>query len=417
MPLESLRHLDRLAETKNVSILLLRALVRESVNDLTGAFSDLQSKNLSPHFMIIKARILAKLGFGDKAIALLQEVLTKVDQEIRPTLAEEALGIGGRRFDLRLMGIGLKKNQVSMSAPRNVGAILAHLGALAELDERDLQVFSGQLGSRELSRYRELKTIDELRHILDAGPQITAIRKAIFGIRGWLSFDEARLLAALSSRVPRQLAIVELGSFFGRSTVALSCGLKDIGVARIHAVDPHKGLAGIFEGSTLDPFLKNLESRRVGRKVRVHVSTSVTCARSWNGGRIGMLFIDARHDTDSVRSDFEAWFPAMTSTCYVAFHDVTQPGPNAVVRDLLYSRELRPLGLRDSTFVFQVSSSRLEPHRTRLADEWDKYLQSLHADYDTWVELQRSKLRLETLQLFEDATRQRRHLTQPSCAD
>jgi hypothetical protein len=92
----------------------------------------------------------------------------------------------------------------------------------------------------------------------------------------------------------------------------------------------------------------------------------------------------------------------MASDGYIAFHDVTQPGPNTVVRELLRHRELHILGLRDSTFVFQTSGQKVQPHDSHLAAKWDKYLVSLHRNYDSWVESQELKLRNEIIRLIAD---------------
>jgi predicted O-methyltransferase YrrM len=400
-PLESLHVLDELTGTGRPTVFLLRALVRESVNDLLGALEDLEQVELSPHFRIVKGRILAKLGYGDAAIVLVQEVLEKCEPGIRARLAAEAMGIGGRRFDLLLMGWGVEADSAREFAPINIGAIVQHLTALAEFNEmkgREFNRVVRGVGPASL----DLEAMDKLQPVLSTGPHNADIRRAIAWIRGWLSSDEAYLLAAMSSRVPRQRAIVEIGSFYGRSTIALARGARSGKSPMVHTIDLHHGLAGIHVGSTLAPFLKNLRSRRMRRKVEVHVSASIDFARTWRGKRVGLLFIDASHDVDSVRSDFEAWFPHMASDGYIAFHDVTQPGPNTVVRELLRHRELHILGLRDSTFVFQTSGQKVQPHDSHLAARWDKYLVSLHRNYDSWVESQELKLRNEIIRLIAD---------------
>jgi hypothetical protein len=46
------------------------------------------------------------------------------------------------------------------------------------------------------------------------------------GFNGWLERDEAFFLYELSKAVEDELAIVEIGSYEGKSTVALSAGSK-----------------------------------------------------------------------------------------------------------------------------------------------------------------------------------------------
>ena len=80
----------------------LRALLRESVNDLTGSLSDIKIKDLNPEQAITKARILSKLGLGDEAITTLRNLIKDLQGRNQQYWVTSAIGIAGRRFDLEL---------------------------------------------------------------------------------------------------------------------------------------------------------------------------------------------------------------------------------------------------------------------------------------------------------------------------
>ena len=62
---------------------------------------------------------------------------------------------------------------------------------------------------------------------------------------GWLTADEAQGLAALAANTDSSDVIVEIGSYRGRSTIALALGSRG---ASVFAVDPHEHLTGPLGG-------------------------------------------------------------------------------------------------------------------------------------------------------------------------
>ncbi|MDO8732012.1 MAG: hypothetical protein Q7L55_05490 [Actinomycetota bacterium] len=88
-------------------------------------------------------------------------------------------------------------------------------------------------------------------------------------VQGWLTEAEAFLLWSLSGSVSPDLAVVEIGSYLGRSAVALALGTHG---SRVHAVDPHTGdVSEVEQGLSIDTyegFLANIDS--AGVRDRVH---------------------------------------------------------------------------------------------------------------------------------------------------
>lgn len=61
----------------------------------------------------------------------------------------------------------------------------------------------------------------------------------VMGIEGQITRSEARVLADLTEEVPADSLIVEIGTYRGRSTIALAFGSLMHNKNRVYAVDPH----------------------------------------------------------------------------------------------------------------------------------------------------------------------------------
>jgi predicted O-methyltransferase YrrM len=217
-----------------------------------------------------------------------------------------------------------------------------------------LELASGP-GSRELARYGREVTVEEVDH---ASPGVFwahpvprrvdhPVRRRLRGprvieqvrpVEGWLAEDEADALVDLTARAlceHRGAALVEVGSFCGRSTVAIAGALRSAhGAAVLDAIDPHEG--------TLPRFRENLRQAGVESLVRVHVARSFELA--WQRP-IGLLFVDALHDYESVARDFRHFERFLRPGAYVAFHDYSPRWPGVV------------------RFVDELTARGYEPHR------------------------------------------------------
>ena len=66
-------------------------------------------------------------------------------------------------------------------------------------------------------------------------------------ITGWLSPRQGARLFDLARATDARGEVVEIGSAFGRSTVALGLGTRVAGRGKVYAIDPHTGGSGLFE--------------------------------------------------------------------------------------------------------------------------------------------------------------------------
>jgi len=144
---------------------------------------------------------------------------------------------------------------------------------------------------------------------------------------GQTSEDELRLLARYAAQVSSGEKILEVGSFRGRSCVAIAGPCRE--GAEVVSVDPYlpadsavKGRK--FEYGSLDKeiCLVNLLIAGVARKVRLLHCVSACAARCFGqDDRIQMIFIDGDHSYEGVCADFGVWFPVLQSDGFMMFHD------------------------------------------------------------------------------------------------
>jgi MMP 1-O-methyltransferase len=402
--IKSLGYLDKLNQGKARSPRpYLRALVRELVGDFTGSFGDLKHESRSPEHAIARARVLAKLGYVDKAVQLIRGTLLRLNPRERRRYASASVGIGGRRFDLELLGFASGGFALGERDKEwETGCVIEHLMALGDFDGcRRAALALGAADYKLLSFLDEVGSADKLSHAASRLSR-TRVNRSIGGIRGWFSADEAAVLSGIAAETPSEENIVEVGSFAGRSTCSLALGARLGSQPAIHSVDPHSGLQGIFEGSTFELSKESLRSKGFEGAVTMHISTSVKTAAEWTGRNVGLLFIDGNHSYESVRKDFEGWIPHLAERGFLAFHDSNQPGPARLLREIIRENAgLRPVGLRDSLFVFQRTKDTPRSSHERPKGPWQRYLTTLSRDYSSWLRSEKRRMTQAAMDIFD----------------
>lgn len=161
----------------------------------------------------------------------------------------------------------------------------------------------------------------------------------IADIKGFFGKEEAWALKEFVATMPDlYLPIVEIGSYMGRSTYCLARGIQEnqYELAKnsyVVAIDHFKGS---FEhqvghshaseeiakfGTTFLSFKNNIEKNELNDVVLPIATDSINASRFWNK-QIQMVFIDAEHTYESVKSDFENWSPFVIYGGYIAIHDI-----------------------------------------------------------------------------------------------
>lgn len=149
-------------------------------------------------------------------------------------------------------------------------------------------------------------------------------------VYGFMDDAEIALLYKLATEVPAGGVIVEIGSFQGKSTIALATGAKEAG-ALVWAIDPHEDIQvteqthyGMENHAAL---LQNLTTYHLGDVVRVVALSSWAVARAWEDNPIDLLWIDGDHRYEAVKDDFMFWSQRVTTHGKIAMHDTTGHWP------------------------------------------------------------------------------------------
>jgi len=165
---------------------------------------------------------------------------------------------------------------------------------------------------------------------------------------GQISGTEARKLIELARNVPAGTVIVEIGTFRGRSTIALALGAIAGNATRVYAVDPHVEFQGVFGGqfgpSDQAELYRNLVKARVGHIVAVVSLSSQAVAHAWTQKNVGLLWIDGDHRYPAVSADFHCWSRFVVPNGLVAFHDESAPGVKQLIGELVGKGRLLPAG-------------------------------------------------------------------------
>jgi predicted O-methyltransferase YrrM len=196
---------------------------------------------------------------------------------------------------------------------------------------------------RELVRPRPPARVEPDR--LDVEALVATAVERMRPVDGWFSEAEARALGAAVARVLAggvpPGAVVEVGSMWGRSTVALATIVAAITPAkRLVAVDPHEGEASALQGglmrvgSTYARYLANL--RRAGVADAVQTIRARSYETPWSAP-IAVLFIDGLHDYENVARDTRHFLSWLGDGGLLAFHDYGTyfPGVKRFVDELL----------------------------------------------------------------------------------
>jgi hypothetical protein len=155
----------------------------------------------------------------------------------------------------------------------------------------------------------------------------TDLDRALAGVDGWFSPEQVARVVERAGRVPPTGRIVEIGSFRGRSMIAIARSAPE--GAEIVAIDPHAGndrgpqeIDGFAEEAAIDSkvFLTNLE--RAGVRDRVtYVRKFSHDAHDDVAGPIDMLHVDGAHRYGSARSDIADWGARVVDGGSMLVHD------------------------------------------------------------------------------------------------
>jgi hypothetical protein len=155
-------------------------------------------------------------------------------------------------------------------------------------------------------------------------------------VQGWLGDDEAWAVHEAVRNHPSEraaLTVVEIGSWKGRSTITLACGLRSRGGGTVHAIDPH-GDSALHDAcggdGTYETFVANVRAAGVAPYVRAIRSLSTVARLGFAPRSVDVLFVDGSHEYEDVLRDIDDWTPALRDVATVGFHDARDEYPGVM---------------------------------------------------------------------------------------
>jgi len=152
------------------------------------------------------------------------------------------------------------------------------------------------------------------------------------GIDGWSPSD--RVLNHLLDLTPEKDALlIEVGCWYGASTVFLAAEMSKRPGSRIIAVDHFRGgddsrhMLEQFGGYAGGEFLANLDDAGLLPFVGVLPFDSVSAAHLVADGSADSIWLDASHDGLLIRADIQAWKPKVKAGGLLGGHDYSTAFP------------------------------------------------------------------------------------------
>jgi predicted O-methyltransferase YrrM len=160
------------------------------------------------------------------------------------------------------------------------------------------------------------------RRSSDAGHEAARerARQAASSVDGWLNEVQGAALFDAAAGCRGRGAIVEIGSWKGRSTIWLAYGARLAGQV-VFAVDPHANSREDPSAQTLNEFSKNIREAGVADVVKPLVMTGREAARVIEES-VELLFIDGDHSDAGAEEDATVWLPRLVEAGTVLMHDV-----------------------------------------------------------------------------------------------
>jgi predicted O-methyltransferase YrrM len=177
-------------------------------------------------------------------------------------------------------------------------------------------------------------------------------------LSGLVTPEVGRVLYDLARSVAGDYAIVEIGSYKGKSTCYLAAGARDGDAGTVFAVDPWdlQDPRGRDWYRFSDPLTRRQFHDQVNSvglvdqivAVRGFSTTIAAHWHRWSSAPIGLLYIDGDHSAQAVEADFRAWAPHLSLGAMIVFDDYVSaknPGVELAVDKLENEGDIAHLGI------------------------------------------------------------------------
>jgi hypothetical protein len=175
-------------------------------------------------------------------------------------------------------------------------------------------------------------------------------------IPGWTRGAEADALARLAYSLEGDAVIVEIGSFFGSSTVFLAGSRKLKGAGSVHCVDPFDGsgdsysvphyeaiIGALSARCPREHFDANIRAAGLSDWVQVHPGRAEEIAAGWTAP-IDLLILDGDQSPAGARAAYDNFSPWLKLGGVIALHnsDPREYGPEHDGHYLIAEEEIHP---------------------------------------------------------------------------
>lgn len=132
-------------------------------------------------------------------------------------------------------------------------------------------------------------------------------------VRSMVAKEECEKLAAIA----KDALVLELGTFAGRSTIALASVAREV-----HTVDWHKGDQHSGSYDSLPEFVSNLQRYNLLAKIVAYVGKNEDVLPALRHlYSFDVAFIDSDHSLEAVERDIRLTRPLIRAGGIIAFHD------------------------------------------------------------------------------------------------
>lgn len=162
---------------------------------------------------------------------------------------------------------------------------------------------------------------------------LAAYLKVSATIPGWTRGAEAEALAQMAHSLRSDAIVVEVGSFFGSSTIFLAGSRKLKGGGKVHCVDPFDGSGDSFSvphynaiigalgaRTPREHFNHNLRAAGLTDWVEVHPGRAEEIAPTWTAP-IDLLVLDGDQSPAGARAAYEGFSPWLKPGGVLALHN------------------------------------------------------------------------------------------------
>ncbi len=205
--------------------------------------------------------------------------------------------------------------------------------------------------------------------------ELAKIKAIVGSIQGWASHKELAALYDAAKNCSGKGAIVEIGSWKGRSTVCLGLGSLAGKKITVYAIDPHTGSPDHITKYpkekiwTLEEFKNNVRDAGVENIIETIINTSEGVVKKWKEP-IELLYLDVNyHDYELSKQDFLWWSEKVVNGGAIAIHNTYPafkpmllenqalhgwPAPRKVLNDFVFgSKNFKNIRIIDDTTIME----------------------------------------------------------------